>query len=76
MNYIKEPNYNLSLKNFQNNLKNRLYFFCKTQKELAEDIGVTPGTVCNWCRGLYFPSQKCLYKLCKVLKCTPEDLFN
>lgn len=47
-----------------------------TQREVATAVGVTDQTVSNWEQGIYRPklSPTQTLALCKVLKCSLEDL--
>ena len=35
-----------------------------SQEALAEKLGVSRQTVCNWERGVYYPHKECLQKMC------------
>ena len=48
-----------------------------TQKQLAELVGVTDITVANWERGRTGLDEfQRVAKLCAVLKCRPDELFE
>jgi transcriptional regulator with XRE-family HTH domain len=47
-----------------------------TQRQLADEVGVTESTISNWEQGrnsLVWLER--VARLCKVLNCTPEDLI-
>jgi transcriptional regulator with XRE-family HTH domain len=47
-----------------------------TQKELAEELGVTDKAVSKWERGLSYPDISLLSKLSHVLGVTTSELLN
>lgn len=48
----------------------------KTQKQLADEMGVERSTVAKWEAGIAFPRADKLPKLAEVLGCSVADLFN
>lgn len=46
-----------------------------TQKEAAEAIGVTIGTICRWERGQTSPPFEKVVKLAILYKCNVADFF-
>lgn len=46
-----------------------------TQKQAAEQIGVTPLTLQNWEHGIFEPRYSHLKKACEVYGRKPEDIF-
>lgn len=46
-----------------------------TVNEVARIIGVSTMAVYNWERGLSYPTVSNLLRLCKLYKCTPNDLL-
>lgn len=48
----------------------------KTQKQLADEMGVERSTVAKWETGTAFPRVDKLPKLAEVLGCSVADLFN
>lgn len=48
----------------------------KTQKQLADEMGVERSTVAKWEGGTAFPRADKLPKLAEVLGCSVADLFN
>lgn len=48
----------------------------KTQKQLADEMGVERSTVAKWEAGTAFPRGAKLPKLAEVLGCSVSDLFN
>lgn len=47
-----------------------------TQRELAEKLNVTIGTIGGYERGSSYPKIDLLYTLCDVLHITPADLLR
>ena len=47
-----------------------------SQKDLADRVGVTPGSVSQWEVGRTFPSVKKLVKLADILNITVEEVIN
>ncbi len=48
-----------------------------TQRQLADEVGVTESTISNWEQGrnsLVWLER--IAKLCRALQCTPEDLID
>lgn len=60
---------------FPNNFRNALYMAGKTQAELAKAINVSEVSVSKWANGTVVPRPNTIDKICKVLKCTREDLI-
>ena len=48
----------------------------KTQKQLADEMGVERSTVAKWEAGTTFPRADQLTKPAEVLSCSVTDLFN
>lgn len=48
----------------------------RTQKSLAEAIGVTTMAVCQWETGRRVPSVARLVQISDALECTPNDLLT
>lgn len=48
----------------------------KTQKQLADEMGVERSTVAKWEARTAFPRADKLPKLAEVLGCSVADLFN
>lgn len=48
----------------------------KTQKQLADEMGVERSTVAKWEAGTALPRADKLPKLAEVLGCSVADLFN
>lgn len=46
------------------------------QKELAEQLQVSPATVSCWESGTYSPKLNTLYTICEVLDISPADLLG
>lgn len=47
-----------------------------TQKEVAEYVGVSQGTVSEWCKGKKTPRMTKFDKLCELFRCSREDLMR
>lgn len=47
-----------------------------TQKELADELGVTHGTVSTWCRNFKQPEVSTLFDIAKVLKVEASELLS
>lgn len=47
-----------------------------TQTALAEVLGCAKSTVCNWCRGVAFPSLYYLPIICKTLDVSADYLVG
>jgi transcriptional regulator with XRE-family HTH domain len=58
-----------------NRLKGVLADLGKTNKELAEGIGVFPNTVSSWCTNAKQPSWEKLYAIAEFLKIDVRELL-
>lgn len=47
-----------------------------SQRELADLLGITQAYYWKWESGKSFPNAKQIILLCKVLECSPNDLFG
>lgn len=47
-----------------------------SQRQLAEQIGVSNGRISNWEQGLNRPDADMLTELCRVLKVSPSSLLG
>ena len=47
-----------------------------SNKELAENIGVTEGTVSTWCRNYKQPKIETLFEIARYLKVEATDLVS
>jgi transcriptional regulator with XRE-family HTH domain len=47
-----------------------------SNKQLAEDIGVTEGTVSTWCRNIKQPKIETLFVIAKYLQMEATELIN
>lgn len=59
--------------------KNLIYYYKKkgvTQKEIADVVGVSTGTVCDWCKGRLYPRMDKIQKLAEYLGCEKSDLIE
>ena len=61
---------------FSKNLKIELQENHLSQEKLAEMIGVKQATVSRWVSGYFQPDYETLFKLCKILKSTPNLLLG
>ncbi len=61
---------------FAKNLK--YYYKLKgcSQKEIAEYVGVSTGTVCDWTKGRSYPRMDKIQKLAEFLDCKKSDLIE
>lgn len=46
------------------------------QKDIAERMGVSPGSVTNWFKGTNFIDVDNLYKLCQILGVSLDQIFG
>lgn len=46
-----------------------------TQKEAAEQLGVSNGTLCNWEKGVSFPDVPQIEKICELYGVSYDDLI-
>lgn len=61
---------------FSNNLNNLLHERKKTQKEVAEAIGVSPQTFNTWCQGIALPRMGKLQKLADYFHIMKSELLD
>lgn len=47
-----------------------------SNKELADMLGVTEGTVSTWCRNIKQPRMENLFEIAKALEIEPATLIN
>ena len=47
-----------------------------SQKEFAEELGVSTSLLCYWENSFFMPSSPNIKKLCDVLECTVDELFD
>jgi transcriptional regulator with XRE-family HTH domain len=47
-----------------------------SNKELAEQVGVTEGTVSTWCRNFKQPKIETLFAIAKYIKVEASDLLS
>lgn len=47
-----------------------------THEQIADEVGVKSGTVASWSKGVRVANGPNLAALCRVLKCTPDDLMR
>ena len=57
------------------NIEHQMILAGYTEETLAEAIGVSAKTVYNYLNGKTAPRTDTLFKIAKVLGCTPDDLF-
>jgi putative transcriptional regulator len=62
-------------KSHYNRIKGALGDLGVTNKELAEGLDVTPGTVSTWCTNDKQPSLETLYRIAEYLKVDVRDLL-
>lgn len=46
-----------------------------TERELAEELGISRASINSYCRGFARPGKRAMAKLCDALGCEPEFLF-
>lgn len=61
---------------FAENLKYYIALNKKTQKEVASDIGESPQSVNNWCKGIAMPSVSKIQKLADYFRIGKSDLVD
>ena len=61
---------------FAKNLNKYLSFFNKTQKEVADAIGVSPQTFNTWCQGIALPRMGKVQALADYFKINKSDLID
>ena len=59
-----------------NNIENIRSLKRISQKDLAEEIGVSQSAVSQWESGQAFPSSDKLPQIAKILGCSIDDLFT
>lgn len=64
------------MQNFGDKLKALLKEWDMTQKELAEETGLSEKTISRCVRGEYMPSIKTLINIGHALDCDVEDLID
>ena len=64
------------LRQFGINLLDMLDYCNTTQKELAEDTGLSESTISRYTRGLMMPTLKNLINIAYALDCTVDDLID
>ena len=47
-----------------------------SQKELAEKIGVTPTTICNWEKNIYQMTAENIVKVCEFFEISSDELLG
>ena len=61
---------------FADNLKEFRIKLNKSQRDIASELDITQQGYCRWENGSSFPNEEKLIKLCRVLRCTPNDLLG
>ena len=61
---------------FSKNLNKYLSLFNKTQKEVADAIGVSPQTFNTWCQGIALPRMGKVQALADYFKINKSDLID
>lgn len=65
-----------SKKQFARSLIKQINIKGKTQKEIAEAIGVAPTTFNNWVKGISEPSLKYIDLMCEYFSCDADELLG
>lgn len=60
---------NLKLKEFRENQK-------LSQRDIAKLLNITQAYYWAWEKGKHIPDGKQILQLCKIFKCTPNDIFG
>ena len=63
-------------KQFCDNLKNIRKVCGKTQKQIADELGVIESCYANWEQGRSEPSISTMRELCKIFDVTFDELFG
>ncbi|MCL2846472.1 MAG: helix-turn-helix domain-containing protein [Firmicutes bacterium] len=58
------------------NIKRHIKYSGKTNRKIAEEVGVTPTVIGDYAAGRGLPSLEVLKKLCKSLDCSYEDILG
>lgn len=58
------------------NLKREIETSGKSKTEIAKAIGVTSATVSQYCSGRAQPTLATLYRLCRFLDLSADDILN
>ena len=61
---------------FSDNFKRLHLRSGKTHRQIAEEVGVSTQAVESWSKGVRRASGPNLAALCRVLRCTPDDLMK
>lgn len=64
------------LENFGENLTALMNEYGTTQKELAEDTGLSESTISRYMNGLSIPKATALINIATALNCTLEELID
>jgi transcriptional regulator with XRE-family HTH domain len=64
------------VKQFGINLTDMLKYNNTTNRELAEDTGISEATISNYTRGLQMPSVKNLINIAYALECDVDELID
>jgi transcriptional regulator with XRE-family HTH domain len=61
---------------FPNRLKKYRRYFCFSQKEVAQVLGLSDTSpLSRWEKGLVFPNISYLFRLCRLYKTMPQELY-
>lgn len=63
-------------KEFKRRLRKKILFSRKSQKDIAEAIGISTNTMSNYVNGRRIPDARIIDRLARVLNCTANDLTN
>ena len=64
------------MKTISDNIKYALKINNFSQKKLSELIGVNQNTISQYCSNTREPDLATIYKICKALNFSPNELFN
>lgn len=67
-------------KNIRETLKDNLNYYLKnsplSQKEIADQLGISKGSITNWLSGFNSPNIETLAKLCQILGVKMSEMLN
>lgn len=58
------------------NIKNFRIIRGYSQKELADMLHKSPNVISNWERGINSPEVDLVETMCKIFKCSPNEIFG
>lgn len=58
------------------NIKNFRIFRGLSQRELGDKLNKSSAVICNWEKGINSPDLDSIANICRILQCTPNELFG